>query len=43
MLSVNAQTQAALASLNVSVQNINTEMLKLREQLKRKKVSIYSK
>ena len=42
VLSVNAQTQAALASLNVSVQNINTEMLKLREQLKRKKVSMYS-
>lgn len=42
VLSVNAQTQAALASLNVSVQNINTEMLKLREQLKRKKVSVYS-
>jgi hypothetical protein len=44
LLNVNAQTQAALASLNMSVQNMSSEMHRLKDQirpvLKKKEVSI---
>lgn len=46
VLSVNSQTQAALASLNISVQNIGAEVIALKEQiakrplLKKKKVQV---
>ena len=44
LLNVNPQTQAALASLNMSVQNMSSEMHRLKDQirpvLKKKEVSI---
>ena len=34
-MSSNAQTQSAIASVNMSLQNINTEVITLREQFKK--------
>jgi hypothetical protein len=35
LLNVNAQTQAALASLNMSVQNMSSEMHRLKDQIRK--------
>ena len=44
VLSVNSQTQAMLASMSYSLQNISTDVLSLREQMRRpglKKKKVY--
>ena len=47
VLNMNSQTQAALASLNSGIQHISSEMISLREHLRkppgfRKKVCMYN-